>query len=441
MISFFDSIEGCVIYMKDISKHFFFKKAREEDDEATIMNEYAEGFDESPDKKTADIVSQHITRAIEEKTGKTEADDEEIRDYEIGGFHFDTYYEYRNAEEDIKRVEIINKNIDIKDPEAAVRLYNMIRDGKITFKSPIGEQFFNHVGDIVAERSVDLLQDKKVVDEAEGRVKSQKRMALFFISLAVIAFAYFAVSEGTDWWQTRKLTKLQAETESKAEKQDKKNSDNNGADKIIISNQTTIKDQGELTVLPEYKEAHDSNPEMVGWISVPDTDINYPVVSKANDNQYYLTHAFDNSEDKNGSIFMDYRCDIVNPTSNTIVYGHHMNSGLMFGTLDKYLNKDKTYLDAHKIINFNTIYEKRQYEIVAVCLSAVKYQDENSYRYYNFVQAKTQKDFDNFKSDVESRNMYGGDVDIKSSDQLLTLSTCNHYIQDGREFIIAKRVD
>ncbi len=78
---------------------------------------------------------------------------------------------------------------------------------------------------------------------------------------------------------------------------------------------------------------------------------------------------------------------------------------------------------------------------MAVCLSAVKYQDDNSYRYYNFIQAKTQKDFDDFKSDVESRNIYGGEVDIKSSDQLLTLSTCNHYIQDGREFIIAKRVD
>ena len=138
---------------------------------------------------------------------------------------------------------------------------------------------------------------------------------------------------------------------------------------------------------------------------------------------------------------MDYRCDIVNPTSNTIIYGHHMNSGLMFGTLDKYLNKDKTYFDAHKIINFDTIYEKRQYEIVAVCLSAVQYQDDNAYRYYNFIQAKTEKDFDSFKSDVESRNIYGGEVDIKSSDQLLTLSTCNHYIQDGREFIVAKRVD
>jgi sortase B len=85
----------------------------------------------------ADIVSEDIARAIEEKTGRTEEDDEKKREYRVGGYVFKTYYEYRNAEDDIKRIEIIKKNIDISDPEAAVRLYNMIREGEIEFKSPI----------------------------------------------------------------------------------------------------------------------------------------------------------------------------------------------------------------------------------------------------------------------------------------------------------------
>ena len=162
------------------------------------------------------------------------------------------------------------------------------------------------------------------------------------------------------------------------------------------------------------------------------------MVQKADDNSYYLTHAFDQSEDKNGSIFMDYRSSVVNTTTNTILYGHNMASGKMFAALKNYENA--SYLEAHKTVTFNTIYEQRTYEIVAVCLGQVENQDSSGYRYYNFISAQKAQDMQDFVDYVSSRNIYGKQVEISTTDQLLTLSTCNHYIEDGRLFLVAKRV-
>ena len=386
---------------------------------------------EETDADFADIVSEDIARAIQEKTGRTEEDDEKKREYKIGGYVFKTYYEYRNAEDDIKRIEIIKKNIDISDPEAAVKLYNMIREGTIEFKSPIGEKFFDYIGDVVADRSVDLLEDKKVVDEAEGAAKTQKILAIAVLGLAIVSFSYFAYSEISDIIETRRIQKI---TEQKY--QPTKTAA--GKSKGIKTKQKDA-NGNPLIILPEYSSAYTENNDLVGWIKIAGTEIDYPVLKKTDDNEYYLNHAFDQKEDKNGSIYMDCRSDIVNPTTNTIIYGHNMSSGLMFGHLKDYL--DESFYKEHKMISFDTLYEKRQYEIVAVCLSEVIKDDSEGYRYYNFIQAKTKAEWDEFYNEVSARNVYGTTVDLKATDQILTLSTCNKYIPDGRLFIVAKRVD
>jgi sortase B len=210
-------------------------------------------------------------------------------------------------------------------------------------------------------------------------------------------------------------------------------------EEVVKKTKTKDKNGNPLTILPEYTEAYAKNNDLVGWIKINGTEIDYPVLKKKDDNEYYLTHSFENTEDKNGSIYMDCRSDIVNPTTNTIIYGHNMSSGLMFGHLKDYL--DEGYFKEHKLISFDTLYEKRQYEIVAVCLSEVFKEDQAGYRYYNFIQAKTQNQWKEFYDEVVNRNVYGTTVDLKNTDQILTLSTCNKYIPDGRLFIVAKRVD
>lgn len=360
--------------------------------------------------------------------------------YKIGEYTFQTFHEYRDGQEDVRKIECINKELNIQDPEVAVRLYNDIRSGKIVFKTPIGDQFFAHLADIVADKSVDLLEDKAVVEEAEGKVKYQKILGVGFVILAVVSFAVFGIAELRDIVTTRQMQKLANQVEVPKEEDTTKKQENNteatgdgAAEATTPKEETTTQN---LTVLPEYAELIQQNPEMVGWISIDDTGINYPVVQK--DNTYYLTHGFDQSNNTNGSIFMDERCSIVSPTINTIIYGHNMKSGMMFGGLKNYLQAG--YLESHKYIQFNTIYEKRTYEIVAVCLSEVQYQDEDAYRYYDFITSTSAQDLQDFVENVDTLAVYGNADGLTLQDKLLTLSTCNSYTEDGRLFVVAKQV-
>jgi|GEM_PF-111793 sortase B len=430
-------------YDRDMESYVADEIRNEERGDEVIEPQERTPSDDEIKRQVAEL-SQDIARAITAETGRTEENDTTRHEYSIGEFTFHTYYEFRNAEEDVKRIDIINKELDLKDPEVAIRLYNDIRMGKIMFKSPIGEKFFDHVADIVADRSVGLLEDKQVVDEAESQAKKQKWLALLIIILAAAAFSYFAYSEISDVISTRKLEKQIEEKNKlnpgtgKAKDDSATTADGNQTDKNQTITGSTFVDPSTLTILPEYEGLVAQNKEMVGWIEIPDTEVNYPVVQKADDNSYYLTHAFDQSEDKNGSIFMDYRSSVVNTTTNTILYGHNMASGKMFAALKNYENA--SYLEAHKTVTFNTIYEQRTYEIVAVCLGQVENQDSSGYRYYNFISAQKAQDMQDFVDYVSSRNIYGKQVEISTTDQLLTLSTCNHYIEDGRLFLVAKRV-
>lgn len=381
----------------------------------------------------------------------------------IGEFTFDNFYEYRAALEDVQKIECINNELDIRDPEIAIRLYNDMKDGVITFKSPIGQQFVDHVGDLVAQSSSGLLDVRDTVIEAQSKVKSQKVIGLVCVCAAVIVFAVFAVLEVKDIANTRRLAKLAKDgnVASEAAAQQAKlqeemleaakqaGIDNSSlqeeADSVsenddALSGDKVVEEDISLTVLPEYQELYDQNKDLVGWIYIMDTDVNYPVMQTVDDPEYYLRRDFYGNKDKAGTIFVDSRCNIVTPTTNTIIYGHNMTNGTMFGTLKNFL--EESFYLSHRTIIFNTIYEKRTYEIEAVGLSEVAYQDDaNSYRYYNFVNAANEDEFDEFKDYVVEHSIFNKDVDITIDDEILTLSTCNSYTEDGRLFIVAKCIN
>jgi sortase B len=371
--------------------------------------------------------------------------------FTIGEFTFDTFHEYRDAQEDLKKIDLINQELDIHDQEVAVRLYNMLRDGQITFKSPIGEQFATHIADIVAAGSEDLLEDKAVAKEAAQKFQYQKVLGRLAAVLAVAFFGYFIYAEVAEVMHTRELERLARErqeamqqaavTDDTSTTQEEPVEGDENTEPVEESNpfaRDELVDPATLTVLPEYEEFLSQNPDLVGWLTIQGTKVDYPVVQKTEDNDYYLNHSFDGSEDSAGTIYVDYRSDIVNPTTNTMVYGHNMKNGTMFGSLKNYLQED--FFKEYRYIQFNTIYEHRLYQVVSVGLSEVAYQDENSYRYYNFIQANNMEEWQEFVDNVNSLAIYQSDVTLEPSDEILTLSTCNSYTEDGRLFIVAKRI-
>lgn len=380
----------------------------------------------------------------------------------IGEFTFDNFYEYRAALEDVQKIECINKELDIRDPEVAIRLYNDMKEGRMVFKSPIGAQFVDHVGDIVAQSSSGLLDVRDTVIAAKSQTRNSRIIGTVCVALAVVLFGIFGVMEAKEILHTRRLSKLAQQSASASELAEQQaklqqemaaaaeaaGTDNNTVDDSNVSVtpeptavvDTTVADPSNMSVMAEYADLYAQNPDLIGWIYIMDTDVNYPVLQTKDDPEYYLRRDFYKASSKAGSIFMDGRCDIINPTTNTILYGHNMKNGTMFGTLKNFL--DESFYLSHRTIIFNTIYEKRTYEIEAVGLSEVARQDDyDSYRYYNFISAEDDSDFEEFRDYVTEHSIYNKDVDIDITDKILTLSTCNSYTEDGRLFIVAKCIN
>ena len=189
-------------------------------------------------------------------------------------------------------------------------------------------------------------------------------------------------------------------------------------------------------ILPEYRKMYKMNSELVGWIVIDGTDVNYPVLQSKVNQEYYLDHDFDGEKDDAGAIFADARNDVFKPDDNIIIHGHNMKNGSMFGALQQYLDKD--FYSKHRIITFDTLYKRNSYEIVSVGLSKITDENDTAFKYYVVLIANDKRDFDNYKKNIHKLEVYNTGTDIKYGDKLITLSTCNSVEKDGRLFIVAK---
>lgn len=155
-------------------------------------------------------------------------------------------------------------------------------------------------------------------------------------------------------------------------------------------------------------------------------------------NEYYLDHNFNQEYDKNGSIFMDKDCNAMDPSTNTILYGHHMKSGKMFGQLNLY--RSKSYYEEHKYIQFDTIYEEATYEVIYVFRSKIYNELDVVFKYYQFFEVYTPEEFDANMNAMAEMSFYDTGVTAVYGDKLLTLSTCDNTEEDGRFVVVAKKV-
>lgn len=190
-------------------------------------------------------------------------------------------------------------------------------------------------------------------------------------------------------------------------------------------------------VLDDYKTLYTLNKNLIGWVKIDDTYIDYPVLQTTN-NDYYLDHNFDQQQDKNGSIFLDMDCSILPRTDNLIIYGHHMQSGRMFGQLNKY--SSESFYEEHKYIQFDTIYEKGTYEIMYVFRSRIYEESEIVFKYYQFINATSEIEFNSYMREMAEMSLYDTGVTAEYGDELLTLSTCDYYTDYGRFVVVAKRI-
>lgn len=194
----------------------------------------------------------------------------------------------------------------------------------------------------------------------------------------------------------------------------------------------------ELVILDKYAGLYAENADLVGWLSIEGMKINYPVM-QCGDDEYYLHHDFYGNEDKYGCLYVREMADVNTPGTNFIIYGHNMKDGSMFGDLDFY--KEETFYKEHSIISFDTLYEERAYEIVAVFLSRGYGENDEVFKYYDFYEADTPEEFLDFYENIKSMSLYDTEVTAEYGDTFLTLSTCAYHEEDGRLVVVAKRIE
>lgn len=189
-------------------------------------------------------------------------------------------------------------------------------------------------------------------------------------------------------------------------------------------------------ILTKYKELYLQNEDMAGWISIDGTTINYPVMQTKNNPNFYLKHNFEKEYSDLGVPYIQEDCDLV-ASDNLIIYGHHIKGGRMFGALEDY--KSKSFYEKHKTIQFDTLTEQAEYEIIAV-FKTVAYSAEG-YRYYDFVDAENEEEFNAYVEKCKELALYDTGVTAEYGDRLITLSTCEYSAQNGRLVVVAKKTD
>lgn len=181
------------------------------------------------------------------------------------------------------------------------------------------------------------------------------------------------------------------------------------------------------TMQHDFTALQAENPDCIGWISIPGTEVDFPIMQSQDKPEFYLDHDFSREYDIYGLPFLDARCSL--DSGNLLVYGHHMNDGSMFSCLHKY--QDKEFWQAHQEVVFETPAGVESYRIAAVLRVKGSYK-AGEWSVFRCLDVDNQA-----AQEIAARRLYDTDVRIGPGDKLLTLVTCEYSQVNGRLAVIA----
>lgn len=191
-------------------------------------------------------------------------------------------------------------------------------------------------------------------------------------------------------------------------------------------------------ILLKFSKLLEINSDIKGWLKVPGTNIDYPVMQAYNGSDFYLKHDFEGSKDKNGCLYIQGTSSIKPRSKNIVIHGHNMDStGMMFHQLLKY--KDVDFYKKNPTITFDSLYNENEWKIIGYIRVSG---DLNSSGNFNYMQSdfETTQDFLNFLYEIKLRSSYNCPVDVNEKDSLLMLSTCSYEISNYRTVLVCRRV-
>ncbi len=248
-------------------------------------------------------------------------------------------------------------------------------------------------------------------------MKKKRKMIIFLIMLIFLSIFIFSLIKIIKW-------KIDSNKTNKEITSIQKN--------IVVEE---IKDSEETEIIETTEEIEEENPywdyinmnminvnfdelkkinsDVVGWLQVNGTNINYPFV-QAEDNKYYLTHSFNKSYNEAGWVFLDYR---NNNNKNTIIYAHGRTDKTMFGTLKNLLNNEWLSNTNNYVIKMSTESENTLWQIFSV------YHIPTTSDYLS-IDFNNETEYQEFLEMIKNRSSYNFNTTVSTNDNILTLSTC-----------------
>ena len=215
-----------------------------------------------------------------------------------------------------------------------------------------------------------------------------------------------------------------------------------GADRAAKDGATHWEDQ--TARLDRRRRSWEANPDTIGWISIPGTEIDYPVMYTPEDPDFYLNHGFDQEPSAGGMIYLDAGDDCGGRKAqepaeaeaakriNFILYGHHMKNGTMFAGLEQYL--DPEFFKEHRTIFFDTLAGTGEYEVFAVFSMTAA---EAKERLAPYLAAESREQYGRLMETVRVKSLHGPKETPEWPRRLLTLMTCEYTQNEGRLFLMA----
>ena len=189
-------------------------------------------------------------------------------------------------------------------------------------------------------------------------------------------------------------------------------------------------------MLPGYAEIYEMNNDTVGWIKLPGTELDYPVMQTPDRENFYLDKDFYGNKSTRGCIYAREVCDINEPSDNVTLYGHNMADGSMFAALNAYVSK--TAWDNTSLIFVDTLTEYHTYKIFAVFKTSANL--NQGFSYHQFVDADNEEEFNEFVKTCKDLSFYDTGITPVYGDKMICLSTCEYTLDNGRLVVAAVRI-
>lgn len=208
------------------------------------------------------------------------------------------------------------------------------------------------------------------------------------------------------------------------------------AAKETASDASASPDAAQRDTRSVYETLKAQNTDFAAWLTVPGTDIDYPVMYTPDDPEYYLHRAFDQSDSVSGTPFIG---EGGSPESDLfIIYGHNMKNGTMFGTLSRY--EDPEFYREHSTLTLASAEGEDVYEIFAAVETRVLYTGEAGYRYYSHAGELSETDFIELTGWLAENTLYSTGVLPSPGKQIVILSTCSYHTENGRFLVAVQKI-